>query len=99
MPLGPNILDLDTLPFLLPPMGGGGGGRVSCFEPMRARTSCSSSKSACSRDIDGYLVFDRGFAASKGVMAAVDRGSTTETVVFLRFLFSYWSDDGQLPKK
>ena len=68
-------------------MGGGGGGRVSCFAPIRARTSCSSSKSACSRDIDGDLVFDRGFAASKGVMTAVDRGSTTETALFLRFFF------------
>lgn len=59
-----------TLPPLpVEPIGGGGGGSGSfVFAPMRARTSCSSSKRACSSDMDGDLVFDRGLAASKGTM-------------------------------
>ena len=62
------MLALETLPFLLEPIGRGAGGgrRVSCLAPMSLRTSCSSSKRACSRDIDGDLVLLRGLAASKG---------------------------------
>jgi len=62
------MLALETLPFLLEPIGSGAGGgrRVSCFAPMSLRTSCSSSKRACSRDMDGDLVLLRGLAASKG---------------------------------
>jgi len=60
------MLDLATLPFLFEPIGGGAGGNVSCFAPISLRTSCSSSNSACSSDIDGDLVFERGLAASNG---------------------------------
>jgi hypothetical protein len=62
------MLDLDTLPFLFEPIGGGAGGsRLSCFAPIRRRTSCSSSKRACSRDMEGDFVFEMGFAASNGL--------------------------------
>jgi hypothetical protein len=62
----------DTLPRPVEPIGGGGGGSGSfVFAPMRARTSCSSSKRACSRDMDGDLVFDRGLAASKGTIVGI----------------------------
>jgi len=56
----------ETLPLRVEPIGGGAGGRGSDFAPMRARTSCSSSKRARSRDMEGDLVFVRGLAASKG---------------------------------
>ena len=48
------------------PIGGGGGGSVSSFAPMSLRTSCSSSKRACSRDMEGDFDCLRGLAASKG---------------------------------
>jgi hypothetical protein len=63
---GPSILDLDALPFLFEPIGGGAGGNVSCLAPISLRTSCSSSNSACSSDIEGDFVFEMGLAASNG---------------------------------
>jgi hypothetical protein len=69
---------------------------VSVFAPMRARTSCSSSKRACSRDIAGDFVFDRGFAASNGIMAAVDLDSITETVLLVLGSFFVWGGSGEV---
>lgn len=80
----------EPLPFLLEPIGGGGGGGrgVSCFAPMSLRTSCCSSKRACSRDMDGDFVFVRGFAASNGAAIFDGRqGRTNDCYFFLGFVF------------